>query len=647
MAIISSNKLARTELLIILSYLLKKTDKEHLSKQTDIEEYAINNFNVTIKRQRITEILENLKEISDEYEGLVPFKVESVNTGTRSKYYISNRTLNEEAISTIINAIKNDKYIPVDETNILIEKLLKVNANEYIKETILNQNKDNNYTSKKSQKAKEDRKLIQNAIDNKLFIEFKVSDIRLLNSSSPVSYSAIFDKDYLFKGYPHSIKKFDNIDYVLFVIPSQRDLICVPLTTLKIQNIIAVGEVQSLDTAVNLYEGYDSIEEYLNDNILPFDGKLMKIRFSFELNESNLDTLHDSFKNFFNKSFTYTKETKTKTKNIRVDGVIKEVIDEVEFGVVELKMQKNLFLEWLSNPIIESIVEDISPSELKSTLIFRHLNSLFKLTSDKSIIKEFIKDYIVFSPSNFKQNGLIEEISIKDSKEGIPSNINEQLKQANKDFISILDKYANNLEMCFIESSKQTKTVAELLFTRSVLSMLNINMQQYKNNVNYNSLVDDINKIKLDKKIDCYIDYNDYISYAVEIKAIAPTLGLAYQAKSTLINLFNLSNIKNQKQKTIKKYLVSLITEKDNESILNVKNNTKSHNIKYKEILELERNKKLIITEADYIDVNGTKLSKDNSEKDYIKDFAPFSIRCIYKERLIKSSYYIRVFEIL
>ena len=353
MAIISSNKLARTELLIILSYLLKKTDKEHLSKQTDIEEYAINNFNVTIKRQRITEILENLKEISDEYEGLVPFKVESVNTGTRSKYYISNRTLNEEAISTIINAIKNDKYIPVDETNILIEKLLKVNANEYIKETILNQNKDNNYTSKKSQKAKEDRKLIQNAIDNKLFIEFKVSDIRLLNSSSPVSYSAIFDKDYLFKGYPHSIKKFDNIDYVLFVIPSQRDLICVPLTTLKIQNIIAVGEVQSLDTAVNLYEGYDSIEEYLNDNILPFDGKLMKIRFSFELNESNLDTLHDSFKNFFNKSFTYTKETKTKTKNIRVDGVIKEVIDEVEFGVVELKMQKNLFLEWLSNPIIE------------------------------------------------------------------------------------------------------------------------------------------------------------------------------------------------------------------------------------------------------------------------------------------------------
>ena len=39
-SIISSNKLARTELLIILSYLLKKTDKEHLSKQTDIEEYV-------------------------------------------------------------------------------------------------------------------------------------------------------------------------------------------------------------------------------------------------------------------------------------------------------------------------------------------------------------------------------------------------------------------------------------------------------------------------------------------------------------------------------------------------------------------------------------------------------------------------------
>ena len=57
-----------------------------------------------------------------------------------------------------------------------------------------------------------------------------------------------------------------------------------------------IGEVQSLDKAVNLYEGYGSIEEYLNENILPFDGKLMKIRFTFELNESNLDTLYDSYK---------------------------------------------------------------------------------------------------------------------------------------------------------------------------------------------------------------------------------------------------------------------------------------------------------------------------------------------------------------
>ena len=57
MPLASSTKLARIELLIILSYLLKKTDKNHLSKQSDIEEYAFNNFNIRIKRQRITEIL--------------------------------------------------------------------------------------------------------------------------------------------------------------------------------------------------------------------------------------------------------------------------------------------------------------------------------------------------------------------------------------------------------------------------------------------------------------------------------------------------------------------------------------------------------------------------------------------------------------
>ena len=55
-----SNDIARLETIVILDYLLKKTDENHLATQVDINKYANDVFNIDIKRQRIIPLKSSL-----------------------------------------------------------------------------------------------------------------------------------------------------------------------------------------------------------------------------------------------------------------------------------------------------------------------------------------------------------------------------------------------------------------------------------------------------------------------------------------------------------------------------------------------------------------------------------------------------------
>ena len=66
-----SNDIARLETIVILDYLLKKTDENHLATQVDINKYANDVFNIDIKRQRISDCLEMLYFISEDYPDLL------------------------------------------------------------------------------------------------------------------------------------------------------------------------------------------------------------------------------------------------------------------------------------------------------------------------------------------------------------------------------------------------------------------------------------------------------------------------------------------------------------------------------------------------------------------------------------------------
>ena len=123
-------RIHQREILITLDYLLHHTDEDHPAKQADICRYADKKYGITyqgegvsgnqIKRQRVSECLKYLKELSDKYEA--PFVLERTERG---KYYIEQRnSLTYEQTARLLVAIHNDPYIGKNDTETYVERIL-------------------------------------------------------------------------------------------------------------------------------------------------------------------------------------------------------------------------------------------------------------------------------------------------------------------------------------------------------------------------------------------------------------------------------------------------------------------------------------------------------------------------------------------
>lgn len=86
---LTDKQIHRIELLITLDYLLNFTDEEHPATQQKICRYATEfglKYDSTktsgneVKRQRIKESLDFLKEISDKFSDKVPFIIETTDS---------------------------------------------------------------------------------------------------------------------------------------------------------------------------------------------------------------------------------------------------------------------------------------------------------------------------------------------------------------------------------------------------------------------------------------------------------------------------------------------------------------------------------------------------------------------------------------
>lgn len=123
-------RIHQREILITLDYLLHHTDKDHPVKQADICRYADEEYGITyqgegvsgnqIKRQRVSECLKYLKELSDKYD--FPFVLAHTGGG---KFYIEERNgLSDEQTARLLAAIYNDPYIGKEGTEFYEGRIL-------------------------------------------------------------------------------------------------------------------------------------------------------------------------------------------------------------------------------------------------------------------------------------------------------------------------------------------------------------------------------------------------------------------------------------------------------------------------------------------------------------------------------------------
>lgn len=123
-------RIHQREILITLDYLLHHTDEDHPARAVEICRYANKEYGITyqgegvsgnqIKRQRVSECLKYLKELSDKYD--FPFVLAHAGGG---KFYIEERNgLSDEQTARLLVAIYNDPYIGKEGTEFYEGRIL-------------------------------------------------------------------------------------------------------------------------------------------------------------------------------------------------------------------------------------------------------------------------------------------------------------------------------------------------------------------------------------------------------------------------------------------------------------------------------------------------------------------------------------------
>ena len=360
-----STSLSRTEVLIVLDYLLKESSKTKPAKQVDIIKYGIDKYGVEIRRQRIPDILWDLKCFSDEYENELPFKIHDVSTGDKYKYYATHTLFNDEEIETIINAIRNYKYAAFGENKVLISKFLSLISNKYDKEEFLDSIKRDFQLSiyeKRGPRTKDTIAKIKSSIKNHLLITIDIDNPYAIHSDREFEYKKRI------KCYFYKLIKFQNIDYAVYYDIDATAWMSCPLDEIKVIHIDETIEKEKDLLKPSIPKGFKSIEDYFKVHLLPLDSNIVKVCFRLSSKKQTYKQIKESFNKHFNKIMKYRP--------------IASKQGSTEFYEVEFEVQELLFIDWvLSDNFVMNNIFILYPSTLTEALICKIENGLQNLKS--------------------------------------------------------------------------------------------------------------------------------------------------------------------------------------------------------------------------------------------------------------------------
>lgn len=407
---LSDTRIHQIELLLTLDYLLNYTDEFNPATQIDICEHARKyglKFDKNaktgnqVRRQRISECLKFLRQITDDFTDDVPFVLETTDSG---KYYIEQRHgLNESQVAKILAAISNDKYTKDEDVGFLIDRILSAFSTSEENRRII----DNEYKRLLRGGKKYDKETIRkiNLIE-RAYREGKMIKIRFSVTDSDNKKVV----DYFFWYRVYLIKEFHNKPYA-FMLPIGQINVDEKIGRLQFFNGFLYEPIEKIDVAnepernvlcddldehrdfeelfrkkcPNQARKYGTIDNMLEQNILPNGGKACIVSFYFNLGLK--DILRRSFEEFFSESFRYQETNMI----VGIENQIKDFVGGMDnwqivteepqkneypkYGLVNISVDNNSFKSWLlSDPhgdgsvCIADMVRIIKPLSLNEDL---------------------------------------------------------------------------------------------------------------------------------------------------------------------------------------------------------------------------------------------------------------------------------------
>lgn len=407
---LSDTRIHQIELLLTLDYLLNYTDEFNPATQIDICEHAKKyglKFDKNaktgnqVRRQRISECLKFLRQITDDFTDDVPFVLETTDSG---KYYIEQRHgLNESQVAKILAAISNDKYTKDEDVSFLIDRVLSAFSTSEENRRIIGSEYKRLLRGGKKYDKETIRKI--NLID-RAYREGKMIKIRF-SVTDPDNKKVV---DYFSWYRVYLIKEFHNKPYA-FMFPIGQINADEKIGRLQFFNGFMYEPIEKIDVVndsernvlcddfdehrdfeelfrrkcPNQARKYGTIDNMLEQNILPNGGKACIVSFYFDLGLK--DILRRSFEEFFSESFRYQETNMIAGVENQIKDFVGgmdnwEIITEEpkkneypKYGLVNISVDNNSFKSWLlsdphnnGNVCIADMVTIIKPLSLNEDL---------------------------------------------------------------------------------------------------------------------------------------------------------------------------------------------------------------------------------------------------------------------------------------
>ena len=423
---VQPNSDKRNEFLIVLDYLIHHTgDEKHATTQSEIVKYANKEYGVTIRRDRIPQILLHLAQLSEKYPDKLPFKLKTVmpksanddNDGARRKYYVSERAFTEKEILKIISAIQSDSTISASATKSLVDKFLKETACDSKVDSIKQKlEKKQRKTSKFTDRGMDYLEMLEELAINNERVWFSVKDTDDVDfDKTSFELRQNFRRKNEHYGHIYAVKEVNNKFIVIVYLSEFKRAMITPITNIVINSHLDLNDLNKsshVDFALDDSK-YASIDEWVEKHYKGQDGRLIEFVFKFTLDESlqkETEYITKTFEKQWKKKMEYTiKDREVERAYFDEEGNRQTETFTVQDAYVTIETTRESFRHWYQDFKIVSNVVIIKPAFLNdmwlAPLLSRLSRRITKYGSsyDYSLTRKEKPEYAEYLASRMKR----------------------------------------------------------------------------------------------------------------------------------------------------------------------------------------------------------------------------------------------------